>query len=501
MSESRHFDLTALGLAVLHLVLGLLVFEPTLFSGGDNAGYLILGDALRSGEGYRDLYLPDAPLHARYPPLLPVLLAGLGWVGGVGLAKVAMLLCTTAAVWATARFGRRWVGTGPALGATAVLAVNPTLLDHGHYILSEAPFTLLVVAALGLSLRKDRRGTALAMMAAVAAFATRTAGMTVLAALPLAWLLEGRRSHAAWSGLAATGVLGVWALYQRWAAASQAYLGELLLINPYAPEPGTVSVPGLFTRAAENSWAYVSRVVPETLLGPGGGGGAVGIALGLVVASAALAGWAIVSRKGLRAPAVFAVLYAGLIAVWPSVWTDRRFLLPLIPVILLLALACVWAFPLNARLRLKWAAPAVIVILNMVWTVRTAPARLSCVSSYMEGTPCDWPEYTSFYAAALWARENTSPDAIIANRKPRLFFWHARRRGDLYPLSTEPEVVIQGLEDMGADYVVVDWISFTTDRYLIPAMLAHEPRFEPAYTGGTPPTMIFRFLSPSANVD
>ena len=496
------FGLAALGFAMVHLLLGLLVFELTLFPGGDNAGYLILGDALRSGEGYRDLHLPGTPLHARYPPLLPSLLAGLGSIGDVGLAKVAMLLFTATTVWVTAHLGRGWIGAGPALGAAGILAVNPTLLEYGHYILSEAPFALCVVAALWLSMRNDRKGAVLAMAAAVAAFATRTSGMTLLAALPFAWLLQGHRRRALWAGVAAFGVLGGWALYQRLAAAAEpGYLAVLLLVDPYTPAAGSVGFAGLFARAAENSWAYVSRIVPETLLGPGGGAGGGAVVLGFVVTIAALAGWAIRSRVRLGAPEVFTVLYAGLIAVWPSVWTDRRFLLPLMPVVLLLALAAVWRLPAPAGRWLKWAAPAVIGTFGLAWVANTVPDRIACVASYRAGDPCDPPANASLYEAARWARDNTVPEAVIANRKPRLFFWYSRRRGDLYAFSTDPEAVMQSLEAMGADYVVVDQVSGTTQRYLVPAIRAHEDRFEAVYVGGEPPSAIFRLLPPAANAD
>lgn len=498
----QHFASLSVGLAVLHFVLGLLVFEPTLFPGGDNAGYLILGDALRNGEGYRDLYLPDTPLHARYPPLLPVLLAGLGWIGGVGVAKVAMLLLTATTVWVTAHFGRLWLTAGAGIAAAALLAVNPTLLEYGHYILSEAPFTLLVVVALRFSLRPGGKSAVYAVLAATAAFATRTAGMTILVALPLAWLLEGRRRRAAWSGAAAAGALGAWALYQRWAAADQpGYVAELLLVDPYTPAAGTVGFSGLLARAAENSWSYVSRVLPETFLGPGTGTGGGALVLGFVIAAAALAGWAIRSRRKIGTPEVFTVLYAGLIAAWPSVWTDRRFLLPLVPVLLLLAVEALRQPSPVSRRWLAWSGPALIVLCGILWVGRTAPGRIGCVASYRTGIACDPPANASLYEAARWALDHTPPDAIIANRKPRLFFWYAQRRGDLYPFSNDPSTVIRGLEAMRADYVVVDQVSGTTQRYLVPAIQAHEARFELVYAGGDPPSAVFRLLASPANVD
>ena len=75
--------------AGLHLVLGLLLYEPTLFPGGDNADYMILGESLRSFEGYRDLHLPGSPVHTKYPFGYPMLLGFLGWIGGLPLFKLA----------------------------------------------------------------------------------------------------------------------------------------------------------------------------------------------------------------------------------------------------------------------------------------------------------------------------------------------------------------------------------------------------------------------------
>jgi len=484
------------GLALLHLLIGIFLFEPTLFPGGDNAGYLILGDALRHGEGYRDLYLPGAPWHARYPPLLPMLLAGVGVFGGVVLAKAVMLVLTTLAVWVTAHLGRRWIGEGPALLAATLMALNPTLLDYGHYILSEAPFVVLVLLALWASHRDDTKGVVLAMAAAVGAFATRTAGMTILAALPLAWLVEGRRRRAAWSGVVAVATLALWSLYQHWAAADDpGYLAQLVLVDPYTPESGSVGIVGLIVRTATNLWAYVSRVVPQTALGAEGPPSTLLTGFGIALSALALAGWAHrLRRSAPKAPEIFVVLYVGLIAAWPSVWTDRRFLLPLFPLLLLLAARFV------SDLQTRFARPgqaallAAMIFPSVLWIGPRVPARLDCAAAYRAGTPCDPPANASLYAAARWARANTPEGAIIANRKPRLFYWYAHRQGDVYAFSADPDAVMADLDRMGADYVVVDQISGTTPRYLVPAIRAHLDRFEPVYQGGTPTTSILRIL-------
>lgn len=494
------FHWAALSLAALHAVLGLLLYEPTLFPGGDNAGYMILGDALGSGEGYRDLYLPDQPLHAKYPPLFPGLLAILGWFGGLQLFKLAMLACTTAAVWLTARVGRELVGEAPALFAAGLLAVNPTLLEYGHYVLSEAPFMLLILLSLYGALRGDRAGDVLAVLAAVGAFATRTAGLTILIALPLAWLVARRRRAAAWAGAAALATMLLWGLYQRWAAPEQAsYLRELVLVDPYDPAAGSVGLGGLVARAAANLWAYASRVVPQTVLGIEGAPGTLVVLLGIGFSGLALFGWARRARRKTGVAELFVLLYTGLIAIWPAVWTDRRFLLPLLPLLSLLAVgALAEAVP---RLR-RWGPAAIVAVAGIpcvAWIVDRVPDRIECVAAYRGGSACDAPAFASLYAAAAWAAEHTEPDAVIVNRKPRLFYLISRRRGDVYPYSPDPAAVMAALDRWGADYVVVDQVSGTTIRYLVPAIREHETRFEPVYQGGSPPTYIFRLHPPRLN--
>ncbi|MCG8468091.1 MAG: hypothetical protein MJB57_07745 [Gemmatimonadetes bacterium] len=520
------FQWFAAGLAIIHAALALLVFEPILFPGEDNAAYLILGESLRSGEGYRDLNLPGSPLHAKYPPLFPALLALTGAIGGVQASKLAMLVFTSCAVFVTALLGRRLVGDRPALLATAVLAVNPPLLEYGHYVLSEAPFVLFVVLALLGWHRGGARGAAIAIGAATAAFATRTAGFTVLLAICFGWAFQRAWRYAAIAaGVTLLAVVG-WGGYQAWAAPHQPnYLEELLLVDPYTPAAGSLDLAGLVVRAATNAWAYVSLIIPDMTVETDGVIGRPAMVVGVLLSALALLGWVTRTRRAFGAAECFVLLYSGLIAVWPDVWTDRRFLLPVFPLLLLLIFEAIGrlgrarsvseASPdpeasapelarrqgrgrrlRDRRVRLGRLAPVAVLVFLLVpsamWVVRQAPERLRCSSAYRVNAGCDLPEYASLYAAGIWARENTRPDAIIVNRKPRLFYWFSRRQGDLYPYSAEPTVVMDALDRMSANYVVVDQVSATTARYLVPAIQTYQARFEPVYRAGEPPTFIFR---------
>ena len=492
LGTATSFGWLAFGLALIHIVLGIILYEPTLFPGGDNAGYLILGEALRNGDGYRDLYIPGTPFHAKYPPLLPSLLAILG---GVQVSKFAMLACTSLAVWVTAQLGRRIVGDGLALLTAMFIAVNPTLLEYGHYVLSEAPFILLVLLALWASQYDNRRGSVLALVAAIGAFATRTAGLTILIALPVSWLFRKDFRRAAVGGITAVVTLVGWGLYQARVAPMQpSYLKEIILLDPYSPDAGSVDLGQLVVRTASNLWEYVSRVIPQTVAGLEGSSTGLTIAFGLGLGGLAITGWAIRARRSPGSLEIFVLLYGGLIAIWPEVWTDRRFFLPLLPMMLLMSVWCLGQINRGFR---RWVFASLVLFVSfpsIVWIIERAPSRIECAAAYRAADPCDAPAYASLYKAALWARDNTPPEAVFANRKPRLFFWYSRRQGNLYPYSTEPDFVLAELDRMGADYVVVDQVSGTTARYLVPAIQANRSRFEPVYQGGSPPTLIFRLL-------
>lgn len=505
-----------LAACALHVVLGALLYEPTLFPGGDNAGYMILGEALGGGQGYRDLHLPGTPLHTTYPPFYPAVLAVLGWLGGVQLFKVASLALTTAAVGLTGVLAGRWLGGKSAVLLAGLVALNPVLLDYGHWVLSEALFVALVLGCLvaleGIAVgdgsheevRPGWRLFVLGLAAAAAAFLTRTAGLPLLLAVALWPALERWPRRLAGAVLVAALTAGGWAFYQQLAAPGEAgYLGQLLLVDPYAPEAGRTGAAGLLVRGMENLWQYVSTVLPGSLGldASGRGAGPASLVTGVLVTALALAGWVGRARNRLGPSELFVFLYVGLIAVWPSVWTDRRFLLPVLP--LLLLYAALGAGRLGGRLadatdgRARGIAVGILVgvlaLLGVVDTARKVPERFACQMAYATGDPCISPAYRSFYAAARWAGENTPADAVVSNRKPRLFFLHARRRGFVYPYTSEPELLLRELERRGADHVVLDAVSGTTARYLVPAVQEHASRFEVLYREGEPATWVLRF--------
>jgi hypothetical protein len=197
-----------------------------------------------------------------------------------------------------------------------------------------------------------------------------------------------------------------------------------------------------------------------------------------------------------RLTTVFLPLYIILILLWPSVWTDSRFLLPVFPLLAIYSLA--GARGVSARLWPGTGSAAMVTVavlflgLGAASTHERVPVRRACQIAWHRGEACVGEEYAELLRAAAWARDHTPDSAIVASRQPALFYLGSRRQGSVYAFSSVPEVVIRDLEAMGATYVLVGRTSVTTPLYLAPAVNANPDRFRLVFQAGS--TVLFEFL-------
>lgn len=498
-----------LAAAVLsHIVLGVLLFDPKPFVGGDNAGYMALAESIEKGLGYRDVYLPDTPRHAQYPPVYPAILALTRALGGSLVAfKALSLVFTATALIFLFLLGKRRLGDEAAIALSLGFALNPVLLYYSHWVLSEAPFVLFTLVALWAAegMEDSNRYLGLALGAGILAYLTRAAGLPLLLALLIAlgWRREWRRLGVAAVPIVAA--VGAWWTWGRLAASesAQRYSSNFLLIDPYNPARGYVGPGELLARLLNTLSLYSVDVLPQSLGGiaaAGGGINLLALLVGLGVIALALVAWIRRIRQG-RASEWFVLFYTGLICLWPTVWTDRRFLLPLLPLLLLYALDGLdWCFEFLRARRPIWVLPAVggiLLLLTVPHQIRTVSFNQECLRFYRLGDrlACYPPPWRAFVESAYWVRDNTDRDAIIVNRKPRLFYHFSGRRGDVYPFTTAEDAVFAFLDRIGADYVVVSGVSGTSARYLIPVIRSRRERFELVYTigEGTAAALVLRY--------
>jgi hypothetical protein len=103
------------------------------------------------------------------------------------------------------------------------------------------------------------------------------------------------------------------------------------------------------------------------------------------------------------------------------------------------------------------------------------------------------PAWRSFFEAARWVKNNTPPQSVVVSRKPSLFYLESGRKTFCYPFAANRDSVVR--EVLKADYVMVEPVSGTVQRYLAPAI---EPqlgkRLRIVYQAGSPPTYVLQVI-------
>ena len=467
-------------------------FVPAPHPGGDNAAYLTLAYSLLRDGSYTELFDPAGLPHTKYPPVFSLLLAGLmavgvrTWVAFKSVAAVA----TVAVAALTFLWAERRVGTVWAAGVALLVAASSAVVYYSHWILSDPVFVALTLAGLWALEREGgarETGTgheagagdgrwwlAVGIGAAGLAYFTRSAGLPLVLAVWAGLALRRR-----WRALAAAAVtLGVPMLL--WMARARQggegdYVSEFWLVNPYDPGLGSVGLGGLLARVAENAAGYLTSHVPAGIVGTAGPAPAL---LGVALVVVAAAGWALEARRRLGPAELFLPLYAGLILLWPAVWSGDRFALPLYP--LLFAYAAVALQRGLGRLGavLPSAAGAAAFLLVFVpalgsWTDAFRHAS-NCSAAVRAGGPfaCYTPGVAAFVEAAAWAGANLPEGAAVLSRKPRIFYVMGGVPSRTFPFTEDPAEHLGLAEALGARYVLVDEWDNLAGRYVGGAVLA-----------------------------
>lgn len=470
-------------LVAVHVVLALLTFLPQPHTGGDNAAYITLGRSLVTNGTYTELWDPAEPPHTKYPPTFP---AVLGIAMSAGLAPWVRLKFVVLAFSATAvAFTFLWIRARGrpllALGIGALIALAPGVLREGRWILSDVPFwalTMMAVWAFERLRPDDWKRFAIAAAATLLAYFTRSAGLPLVLAA-LAWL-SWRRQWKQFGALAV--IIGVPALL--WWLRSSAYgpsgyVSEFWLVDPYAPAHGRIGASDLFVRVFTNGGRYLSIHMPILLAGRVG---SLLTAISAVVLLLAAVGWIRRLRRS-RVSDIFVPLYVGLILVWPAVWSGERFLLPILPMLLLLAGEAMARMLGAWAPRVSFAVPAsafaLVAALALPGLLEARAFGRECTARYRAGDPypCLGPYWSEFFDLATTIRHMLPDDAVTLNRKPRLFFALGGTQGRNYPLSDDPAAFFATADSAGARYLVFDRLDGVSDFYARPVLLRRPDAF------------------------
>lgn len=172
----------------------------------DEGIYLVTAKSLVSGFGYALESLPQSPPQVKYPPFVPLFLAGLwrlfpDFPENVPLMRSAMMVFGVLFLFLSHLYLRDCLSlTGAeAVGIIAMVGLHPWFAFYSTALSSEIPYALLSMVSLYFYSRfisgSRRSHLALALGFAALAFFTRTIGLALFAAFT-AHLLISRRARS-----------------------------------------------------------------------------------------------------------------------------------------------------------------------------------------------------------------------------------------------------------------------------------------------------------------
>lgn len=500
-SSSAHFWLKIF--VVVQLVLLAVEFSPDLSTNGDDAFYYLLGKSLFSGNGYRDVYNPANPVQSQYPPLFPALLGLADSFSHSPLLPKIIVGLLSAGILLLLFYYLRPLQGGLLLPLLLMVALSSSLASHATLLMSEVPYLFASLAALLLfDLLKKRGGTGAlfwcAALVAIMPVFIRTVGLAFSAAWITAAILDKKYKQALAYSLLFAGAMVLLRYATEW---NSPYIDVLFRKNQYDPELGSVGAGEMFSRIGYNLNLYLFSVIPQTLLDPELDKNASLIA-SFPLLVPLLIGWIRNFWLPTGIISYYLFFYMVIICMGQSQWSSSRFIIPLVP-FLLLMLFLGLEFIVRQALRLRTGAVKPVALARMTLPVLWTAALVICVFNcnghlrLIKSAGMTSDDWKNFYSCADWLRLNSPGDAIVVTRKPELFYLRSQRKGFVYPFSHDVEKIIDSFKKGNVRYCVLDnffWTN-TSVRYLFPAITSHPEMFRVVYSLRNPDTYVMEFTA------
>ncbi len=381
-------------------------------------------------------------------------------------------------------------------GPTGV-AYGPLLLHYAHQVMSEVPYLTFSLLALWLVGRGVAREGLKGNWWLVGGFACiiwayyiRTVGIALVAAVIVYLLLRRDFRRCLLFGGAAFVCYLLWTLRNQAVGGGGVYIKQLFMVNPYHPERGLLDVGGFVEHFIGHGHRYLTGELSYTLVPFFDGTETIFHPAPLLLIALAVAATVLCIKRGEHLLLwLYAAFFTGIVLLWP--WPGDRFLVPIVPVFVLLG---VWAV-LQIRDRLAGGPVGKFAVWGCL---------LVCLSGQVSGVKrlADYaaasypPPWLRYYQAGQWLKANAPEDAIVLCRKGFWMYIVSGRRSVSFPFD-EPAKVLAHMEREKVDYVVLESLGFAqTGQYLVPAIEEYRDRFKVVWHDSAVPTYVLRFLRP-----
>jgi len=436
------------------------MFDPNLYTGGDNVVYLTLAKSMATGQGYTDIYKPLQPQHNQYSIGLPLLLVPF-WNSMI-TAKIMIMLFGLGCLIFFYKLCKEifkkdfWL-------LMAMFITTPILIFYNHYILTEIPFLFFVLGSLYFASIYDRRSDLApivgAILMAVGACFIKGMGLGLLAGLGLYLLMKKQ-----YKWFMVSVIIGLIIVLIN---GKTPYLTQLLAKDPYNLSLGTIAVSDLFSRIWQNIVVYLSQVLPQALYSTMPKW-LTGIYSFILTGILGYGGYKLFKKS--KVLFCYLVPMTLIILLWQPVWSSDRFLIPIIPIVLIMIYMVLKYVRIERSLLVM-----LFVLIGMGFNIshyiiqfrQTVEDNIAYIKGdEYAGYPLEWQNYFE----TIKQLEKIDNDAFVIARKPEYVYWLSGRKSDCYLMDNDIMKIQKHLQDY--EYVIIDGFTWTntTIRYLVPAL-------------------------------
>ena len=474
------------------------IFDKKPDMNGDNFAYYLLGKRLATGQGYTNATEIHHMPHTHFPPGYPMLLAlfmktvgddqdTLNFMNGLMMYGSLLLLYFM--------IKRLTASSALAFAAAFISALNSHLLRSSTITMSEVPFLFISLLAIYAFIRavddpKSLKSPWLyvSIVSIVICYHTKTTALALIGGVAV-YLLFAKD----WKRLAVV-VGGFIILCLPWhfrnSGLGDSHVGQLMQVNPYKPELGNLTTGTFIDRVQHNFVRYISTDIPSGVLSLEANFEKAPMSfwlMGIVIIGLVL--WGIFKLRDFRL--MFLGYIGGTLAIlmiWPDIWGGIRFILPLIPIAIFLALFGIKELiALGVGEKNMTFVPYLFLIFGMLYTKPIAALE----EQANQPMPAN---YTNYFEIAKWVKANTPKDAIISARKPDMFIYYADRTCIGDKPSLDDKEVMDYFRKNNVDYVVIEQLGFSsTAKYLVPAVQKNMDKFDVVLQLPNPDTYLLKF--------
>jgi hypothetical protein len=506
-SEQRHIVIYLLILLFAYIPTYNHVFDKKIAFLGDNAAYYIFGKALAHGDGYVNAYIKDTPPVNSYPPGYPAVISVVMKTFGEDITTIKKangVLFFLSLVILFFFFRQISQNIHLSFALTLVMIFNYYLLQYSTWIMSEIPFiffsSLVFLALSQLDFKRNplkEYWFYISLFGMLTAYYIRSQGIALFGGIFLFYLLQRN-----WKYLVATS-LGFITLIIPWyirgsKLGESPYQTALRYKNYYDHSKGEMEGIGdWIDRFTENFSRYMSSEIPAAVFG-----GQPNYESGSMIAGfliLAIVGFGIFKAKKLQiAVAGYILATFAILMIWPTVWTGVRFMLPLVPFLILFFFYGLYEL-ISLVLRKMKSSETVInkyiayafLLAALVYTPRLE------VLNKQARKPMDRVFYT-YFELAKWTKKNLPEDAIILCRKPKLFYMYSDHFVNGIIKRSDPEEVLEIMRKQKYTHIVLygDGLS---QRYFVPLYNKYPYKFPVIQKVGNPPVYLLAIKPDAEN--